>query len=79
MTVEVGKALREARLRRGVELHEVEAALKIRGRYLRAMEEDAWELLPGTAYESGFLRTTFKGATADAFPAEYVEVRAIGK
>ena len=29
--------------------------------------------------ESGFLRTTFKGATADAFPAEYVEVRAIGK
>ena len=26
-----------------------------------------------------FLRTTFKGATADTCPAEYVEVRAIGK
>lgn len=30
-------------------------------------------------HESGFFRTTFKGATADAFPAEYVEVRAIGR
>jgi hypothetical protein len=29
--------------------------------------------------QTGFFRTTFKGATADAFPAEYVEVRAIGK
>jgi hypothetical protein len=29
--------------------------------------------------ESGFLRTTFMGATADAFPAEFVEVRAIGR
>jgi hypothetical protein len=29
--------------------------------------------------ESGFFRTTFMGATFDAFPAEYVEVRAIGQ
>lgn len=28
--------------------------------------------------ETGFLRTSFKGATADAFPAEIVEVRAVG-
>lgn len=28
--------------------------------------------------QTGFLRTTFKGATADAFPAEFVEVRATG-
>lgn len=28
--------------------------------------------------QSGFIRTTFKGATADAFPAEFVEVRATG-
>lgn len=29
--------------------------------------------------ETGFFRTTFKGATVDAFPAEFVEVRAIGQ
>jgi hypothetical protein len=29
--------------------------------------------------QSGFLRTTFNGATADGFPAEFVEVRATGK
>jgi hypothetical protein len=36
---------------------------------------------PGRLFisQTGFFRTTFKGATADAFPAEYVEVRAIGK
>ena len=28
--------------------------------------------------QTGFYRTTFKGATADAFPAEFVEVRASG-
>ena len=36
---------------------------------------------PGTLIisETGFFRTTFKGATADAFPAEFVEIRATGK
>lgn len=29
--------------------------------------------------ETGFSHTTFKGATADAFPAEFVEVRAVGR
>jgi len=29
--------------------------------------------------QTGFFRTTFKGATADAFPAEFVEIRAIGR
>ena len=35
---------------------------------------------PGRLFisQSGFFRTTFKGATADAFPAEFVEVRATG-
>lgn len=36
---------------------------------------------PGTLMitETGLFRTTFKGATADAFPAEFVEVRATGR
>jgi hypothetical protein len=36
---------------------------------------------PGRLFisQSGFFRTTYMGATADAFPAEFVEVRAIGQ
>ncbi len=57
MAPEVGHALREARTRRGIELSEVERVTKIRSKYLRAMEEDRWELLPGAAYARGFLST----------------------
>ncbi len=36
---------------------------------------------PGRLFisQTGMFRTTFKGATVDGFPAEYVEVRAIGR
>jgi helix-turn-helix protein/uncharacterized protein DUF4115 len=53
----VGKALREARIRRKVELSEVEEATKIRGRFLRALESEEWEQLPGDAYARAFIRT----------------------
>lgn len=53
---EVGATLREARTARGVELSEVEAATKIRRRYLDAIENEAWDVLPGPAYAAGFVR-----------------------
>jgi helix-turn-helix protein/uncharacterized protein DUF4115 len=53
----VGTTLREARNRRKVDLSKVEAATKIRVRYLRAIENEEWDLLPGEAYARGFLRT----------------------
>lgn len=53
----VGATLREARNRRKIDLSEVEAATKIRVRYLRAMENEEWELLPGDAYARSFVRT----------------------
>jgi len=49
--------LREARIRRGIELGEVERVTKIRIKYLRAIEEEQWQLLPGPAYARGFLST----------------------
>jgi cytoskeletal protein RodZ len=54
---EIGNSLREARLRRGVEFGQAEAATKIRGKYLRALEEEQFELLPAQTYVKGFLRT----------------------
>ena len=52
----VGRTLREARTRRKVELAEVEAATKIRVRYLRAIENEEWDLLPGDTYARAFIR-----------------------
>lgn len=57
MDIGVGAALREARNRREVELSEVEATIKIRVRYLRAIEDEDWDALPGVAYTRGFIRT----------------------
>jgi cytoskeleton protein RodZ len=54
---EIGNSLREARVRQQLELSEIELATKIRGRYLRALEEETFELLPAQTYVKGFLRT----------------------
>jgi cytoskeleton protein RodZ len=53
----VGKKLREARTRRKLSLADVEEATKIRGRYLRAIENDEWDQLPGDTYARAFIRT----------------------
>jgi cytoskeletal protein RodZ len=54
---EIGNSLREARLRQGYELPRVEADTKIRAKYLKALEEEHFEVLPGETYVKGFLRT----------------------
>jgi cytoskeleton protein RodZ len=53
---EIGTALREARERKGLSFPQVEEATKIRARYIRALEEEAFGILPGTTYTKGFLR-----------------------
>jgi len=57
MTDSVGTRLREARTRMHLGLQEVEAATKIRGRYLQAIESDDWDHLPGDVYARAFIRT----------------------
>lgn len=54
---EIGNSLREARLRQGLDLPRIEADTKIRGKYLRALEEEHFDVLPGETYVKGFLRT----------------------
>jgi hypothetical protein len=53
---EIGSSLREARLRQSLDFGEVEQAIKIRGKYLRALEEEQFETLPAETYVKGFLR-----------------------
>ena len=54
---ELGNSLREARVRRGVDFAQAELATKIRGKYLRALEDEQFALLPAQTYVKGFLRT----------------------
>ena len=42
---------------RKIDINEVEAATKIRAKYLRALENEEWDLLPGPTYVKSFLRT----------------------
>ncbi len=61
--MDIGNTLRDARRRRELGLPDCESATRIRGRYLTALEEERFELLPEPAYAKGFLRTyaTFLG------------------
>jgi cytoskeleton protein RodZ len=54
---DIGETLREARMRRRIDMAEVESATKIRAKYLRALENEEWDLLPGPTYVKTFLRS----------------------
>ena len=70
---EIGNSLREARLRQGLDFAEVEQATKIRGKYLRALEDEHFEQLPGQTYVKGFLRTyaDYLGLEGQLYVDEY--------
>jgi cytoskeleton protein RodZ len=54
---DIGTTLREARMRARIDISEVEARTKIRAKYLRAIENEEWDLLPGPIYVKSFLKT----------------------
>ncbi len=54
---DIGSSLREARTRQGLDLNEMEFRTKVRAKYLRALEADQFDQLPGHTYIKGFLRT----------------------
>jgi cytoskeleton protein RodZ len=72
---EIGSSLRAAREHQRLELSAVERATRIRTKYLQALEDERFDLLPGTAYVKGFLRTyaDFLGLDGVRFVDEYNE------
>ena len=54
---DIGNTLREARIRKGLSLVDVETVTKIRRKYLEALEENDFEVLPGPTVVKGFLRS----------------------
>jgi hypothetical protein len=70
---EIGNSLREARLRQGLDFPELERATKIRGKYLRALEDEQFEVLPAQTYVKGFLRSyaEYLGLDGQLYVDEY--------
>jgi cytoskeleton protein RodZ len=54
---EIGSTLREARVRRKLTLQQIEEDTKIRVKYVQAMENEDFDLIPSPTYVKGFLRT----------------------
>jgi cytoskeleton protein RodZ len=70
---EIGNTLREARVRRNLTLQQVEEDIKIRVKYVQAMENEDWDVMPGVTYVKGFLRTyaTYLGLDPDVIIGEF--------
>ena len=69
----IGEVLKQARQRAGLEISVVEEETKIRTRYLRALEGEEWDALPGDVYTKSFLRTYAQllGLDAEALVDEF--------
>jgi cytoskeleton protein RodZ len=78
---EIGSSLREARLRQGMDFPEIEAGTKIRGKYLRALEDEQFAHLPAQTYVKGFLRTyaEYLGLDGQLYVDEYNSRFVIGE
>src|SRR3954469_14097159 len=70
---DIGSSLAEARRTRGLELDQVQQALRIRRRYLEALETNRFEQLPDVVYARGFLReyAEFLGLDGSIYVEEY--------
>jgi cytoskeletal protein RodZ len=53
---ELGKLLKEKREEKGMSLEELQTATKIQKRYLAAIEEGNYDVLPGTFYARAFIK-----------------------
>ena len=65
---DIGSSLREARLRQELDFPELEARTKIRPKYLRALEDERFDVLPAPTYIKGFLRSYAEALGLDGQP-----------
>jgi len=78
---EIGATLREARLRQDLDFPELEERTKIRPKYLRALEDERFDILPAPTYVRGFLRSYAEALSLDGQPFvdEYNSRFAVGE
>src|SRR3990172_1445536 len=64
----IGQTLADARRKRKVTVKDVEKAIKIRAKYISALEQDAFDQISGEAYVVGFLKTYAQWLEIDPRP-----------
>jgi cytoskeleton protein RodZ len=70
----LGENLKREREMRGVSLDEISAATRIATRFLRAIENEQWDQLPGGVFNRGFVKAVahYLGLDEENIVAEYV-------
>jgi cytoskeleton protein RodZ len=78
---DIGSSLRETRLRQELDFPELEERTKIRSKYLRALEDERFDILPAPTYVKGFLRSYAEalGLDGQPFVDEYNSRFAVGE
>jgi cytoskeleton protein RodZ len=78
---DIGSSLRDARLRQELDFPELEERTKIRPKYLRALEDEQFDILPAPTYVKGFLRSYAEalGLDGQPFVDEYNSRFAVGE
>lgn len=69
----IGETLKNARVAKGISLEQAEEDTKIRKRYLQALEDEDYSILPGMVYAKGFLRNyaSYLGLNQEEIMIEY--------
>src|SRR5207248_10511564 len=75
-----GARLKRERRQRKIELDDISASTKISSRFLRALEEEQFDQLPGGIFNKGFIRAyaRYLGIDEEAAVADYLSVSGHG-
>lgn len=73
LLAQLGEEIRSRRQQLGLDLADLEASTKVRGRYLQALEDGDYGVLPGPVYAVGFARAvaSYLGLDAADFSRRY--------
>jgi cytoskeletal protein RodZ len=72
----IGQKIKEARESLGLTIDDIKVKTKIRSRYLNALEEDNYDVIPGEAYVKVFIKSyaRYVGLDGDELANEYQEI-----
>jgi cytoskeletal protein RodZ len=64
----LGEILKEERIKRGINIKDLERITRVRSKYLLAIEKSEFSVLPGTTYTRAFIRTYANALGIDPAP-----------
>ncbi|HDS31054.1 MAG TPA: helix-turn-helix domain-containing protein, partial [Firmicutes bacterium] len=77
--MQIGEILKEARMERGLTLSQVAKELLIQEKYLQALEDGNYEIIPGEAYQRAFFRAYAEFLGLSSYIDDLTHPRAFAK